>query len=453
MKTEQQLVRFVRDASFADLPAPVVDLAKDQILAALGGLLAGAYSEGCEALADMAKEEGGTPEATILMHGGKVPAQKAAFVNGVMARALDLCDSAAPGPHPGSAIIPAVLAAAELVGGVSGADYLAAVCVGTEVALRFNLGEAEYDGFDPTGICVPFGAAAAVARILDLSEEQTLHALALALCRCGGTFQSMVDGALSARVTQGWVAEVGVSCARLAARGITGPANFLEGHYGYPHLYGKDHITAQSIVAGLGTDYRAPRSLVFKKFPSCGVTQASTQLALDLVAGGLEAADVVRAQVTVPPYVYRLVGHPFEVGDNPRVNAQFSIRYCVANALLRKSSRLVHFEEEAIRDPEVLRLVERIDVVADEALDKRGHSSADLRVWTTSGAELLRQADAGPGFPQRPLAREDHLRRFNDCIAFAGRSPAAETTAAILEAIDRLGDMPDVLALLPLFAA
>ena len=453
MKSEQHLAEFICNVSYADLPPAVVAIAKNQLLAALGGVLAGAYSEGCETLLAMAREEGGAPEATILVHGGKVPAQRAAFVNAAMARALDLCDSAAPGPHPGSAVIPAALATAELVGGVGGADFLAAVCVGTEVALRFNLGEAEYDGFDPTGVCVPFGVAAAAARILGLDAAQTANALALAFCRCGGTFQSMVDGALTVRVTQGWVSEAGVSCARLSQRGITGPANFLEGHYGYPHLYGKDHITAQSIVAGLGTDYRAPRSLVFKKFPSCGVTQASTQLALDLVAGGLEAADVVRAQVTVPPYVYRLVGHPFEVGDNPRVNAQFSIRYCVANALLRKSSRLVHFEEEAIRDPEVLRLVERIDVVADEALDKRGHSSADLRVWTTSGAELLRQADAGPGFPQRPLAREDHLRRFNDCIAFAGRSPAAETTAAILEAIDRLGDMPDVLALLPLFAA
>ena len=451
MKTEQQLVSFVRGTAFKDLPPEVVSIAKDQILAAMGGLIAGAYAEGCETLAAMAKEDGGSPEATILMHGGKVPTQRAAFVNATMARALDICDSAAPGPHPGSAIIPAVLAAAELVGGVSGADYLAAVCIGTEVALRFNLGEAEYDGFDPTGVCVPFGSAAAVAKILGLSEEETWHALALAFCRCGGTFQSMVDGALSARVNQGWVAETGVTCARLAGRGITGPVNFLEGHYGYPHLFGRDRVSAASIVSELGAKYHA-KNLVFKKFPSCGVTQASTQLALDLVTEeGLGADDVERIEVTVPPYVYRLVGHPFEIGSNPKVNAQFSIRYCVANALIRKASLLAHFEEGAIRDPEVLRLVEKVEVIPDAAMDKRGHSSADLRAWTKDGRELLRQADAGPGFPQRPLAREDHLSRFDDCLGFADNRITKDTAARIIESIFNLEKIADVRELLPLF--
>jgi 2-methylcitrate dehydratase PrpD len=450
MKTEQQLASFICDVSFADLPPAVVAIAKDQMLAALGGLIAGAYSEGCETLVAMAKEEGGVPEATILVHGGKVPAQRAAFVNATMARALDLCDSAAPGPHPGSAVIPTALAAAELVGGVSGADFLAAVCVGTDVALRFNLGEAEYDGFDPTGVCVPFGTAAAAARILGLTPDQTVQALALAFARCGSTFQSMVDGALTVRVNQGWVAEIGINSARLAVRGITGPVNFLEGHYGYPHLFGRDRVTAESIVAGLGTDYMAGK-LVFKKFPSCGLTQAGTQLALDLVAGeGLEAADVERVQVTVPPYAYRLVGHPFEVGGNPRVNAQFSIRYCVANALVRKASVLAHFEEDAIRDPEVLRLVDKVDVVADPAMDRRGHSSADMRAFTKDGRQYLVQADAGPGFPQRPLAREDHIRRFYECNDFAKEPLSTERVATIVDAIAHLETMPDVRQLLPL---
>jgi hypothetical protein len=71
-----------------------------------------------------------------------------------MARALDFCDSMAPGPHPGSAVIPAALAAAELAGACSGRDFISAVAVGTEVASRLNLSEAAYNGFDPTGICV-----------------------------------------------------------------------------------------------------------------------------------------------------------------------------------------------------------------------------------------------------------------------------------------------------------
>ncbi len=76
---------------------------------------------------------------------------------------------------------------------------------------------------------------------------------------------------------------------------------------------------------------------------------------LDLVEDErLEPDDVEHVEIRIVPYLYRLVGHPFEVGSNPKVNAQFSARYCAANALLRKSSTLAHFEADAISDPEVL---------------------------------------------------------------------------------------------------
>ena len=130
----------------------------------------------------------------------------------------------APGIHIGSSLIPAALAAAELAGGCSGAEFLAALAAGAEISSRLNLSEAQYDGFDPTGIAVVFAPAAAAARILGLTPEQTLHALALAFNRCGGSFQSNIDGSLAVRAIQGWVAETGVVCAQMAQRGFTGPA-------------------------------------------------------------------------------------------------------------------------------------------------------------------------------------------------------------------------------------
>ncbi len=90
-------------------------------------------------------------------------------------------------------------------------------------------------------------------------------------------------------------------------------------------------------------------------------------------------------------------------------------------------------------------------MVPDPALDVRGHSSADLRLWTHDSREFLRQTDAGPGFPQRPLSREDHLRRFQDCMEFATVSPAAETATELVDSIGRLETLEDVRELLPLF--
>ena len=66
----------------------------------------------------------------------------------------------------------------------------------------------------------------------------------------------------------------------------------------------------------------------------------------------LDPDEVERVEVTVPPYTYKLVGQAFRIGANPKVNAQFSISYCVANALVHGSSKLGHFEESSIREPE-----------------------------------------------------------------------------------------------------
>jgi 2-methylcitrate dehydratase PrpD len=444
MEPERKIVEFVCGTGFGDIPPDVLDIVKDQVLSIVGTTIAGASAEGCETLRDVARETGGAEEASILIHGGKVPAHQAAFVNAVMARALDFCDAIVPGAHPGSAIVAAALAAAEMVGGVSGADFLAAVCAGDELAIRLNLGEAEYDGFDPTGVCVPFGSTAAAARILGLDTEQTWNALALAFCRCGGTFQANVDGALAVRVIEGWVAETGVTCARLASRGITGPPNFLDGIYGYFHLFGRDRVTGEQVLSRLGEDYHVDR-LVFKKFPSCGATQAATEEILQLAeTEGLQASDVERVVITVPPYIYKLVGHPFHLGANPKVNAQFSIRYCVANALVRKGSILAHFEADAIRHPEVLAMVERVEAVADPALDARGHTAIDLLVAAKDGREYFRQTDVAPGFPERPLSKEEHLRRFRDCIGFAADPPAGGKVEAIIAAVGMIEQMEDV---------
>jgi len=172
---------------------------------------------------------------------------------------------------------------------------------------------------------------------------------------------------------------------------------------------------------------------------------------LDLMAEeGLSADDVDRIEITVPPYIYKLVGHPFKVGRNPKVNAQFSIRYCVANALVRGSSQLAHFEVEAINDPAVLELAGKVEAFPDPAMDARGHTAVDMRVLTKDPREFLRKTDVAPGFPESPLSKAEHLQRFRDCIGFASKPPAADKVAAIIDSVGRLEEVADVRDLIPL---
>jgi 2-methylcitrate dehydratase PrpD len=444
MNAEERLVEWISEARLGDFSDGALRTVRDQFITIVGTTVAGATEDGCEEAVRFYRELGGKEEATILIHGGRIPAHDAAFVNAAMARALDLCDSIAPGPHIGAALIPAALAASELVGGTKGKDFFEAIAVGSEVAVRMNLNEAAYDGFDPTGICVIFGVAAATARILGLTRHETWNALALAFNRCGGSFQSHIDGSLGVRFVQGWMAQGGLLCARLAKRGITGPRNFIEGIYGYLHLYGKDLFKGDYVTGDLGKRYRLER-MVYKKYPSCALTQGPTDVILKLVAEeGITDADIDEVEITVPPYTHKLVGHEFEVGDNPRVNAQFSIRYCVANALIEGRSKLEHFDENRIRKGRALDLSKRVKVIPDKTLEVRGHTPMDMVVRLRDGRSFARGIDVAPGFPDNPLSREDHRKRFDDCLGFA-KIPLDEnksaTIAAMIEDLEHVDDV------------
>jgi 2-methylcitrate dehydratase PrpD len=456
METEKKIAEYVSETQFEDLPREPVEIIKNVIFTVLGTTIAGAAAEGCEALVDQVKEWGGKNEATILIHGGKVPACNAALVNSTMARALDFCDAMLPGMHVGSSSVPTALATAELVGGCGGKEFLAALVLGTEVAARIN-SVSIYDGFDPTGVCSVLGTAAVAGRILRLNPKQMLDALALAFNRAGGSFQSNIDGSLAVRVIQGFVSQGGVICAQLARRGITGPRNFLDGTYGYFHLYAKDKFDPQSVSGELGERFEVGKTL-FKKYPSCGGTLASTDAILDLVKQkDLRPEDVEDIHIKVPPYSHKLVGAPFEIGDNPKVNAQFNIQYCVANALLRRSSKLQHFDESCVREPAIMKLARNIHVTPDPGLDdpERPGSSlaAHMKVTTRKGDIYHKAVDMPRGHPGNPLTREEHMERFRDCVDYAAIPVSKAKTEKLISRVGRLEEAEGVRSLIRLLPA
>lgn len=445
---EQELARFVAATRAEDIPPQVFRVVQRILMTVVGTAVAGASEDGvCEVFTVYGAPVQG-PSARVLVHGTRVAPAAAATVNGVMARALDFCDAMAPGLHIGSSLVPAALAAAEMAGGCDGREFMAALCVGAELAARMNLTEQGYAGLDPTGVAGVFGATAAAARVLRLDPVQTQHALALAFNRCGGSFQSNVDGSLAVRMIQGWVAGDGVTCALLARAGLTGPANFIHGVYGYARLYARDPGFELGLTHGLGVEYRVQRTM-FKKYPSCGMTQGATELALRLQAcRGIDPAHIDHVEVRVPAYALRLVGHPFVLGDNPRVNAQFSLQYCVANVLLRQSSTLEHFRPEHVGDPLVRALAGRVRVVHAPGLDAREHTSVALSVQMEGGTRWSDALDIAPGFPGQDLSDEEHAQRFQACMAYAGRTDkTARRLQDWLNAIEVCADVRELVDL------
>jgi len=444
MKFEKQIVDYVINTKFEDIPAAAIDTVKRMLLADVGTVIAGVQADGCEEVADFYRAEGGIPEASLLLFGDKLPAHNAVFVNAMMARALDFGDAIAPGPHIGSSTIPTALACAELIGGCDGKEFLAALSIGAEVAVRLNLNEAAYDGFDPSGICVPFGAAAVACRLLGMDRQQTWNAFGLVFNSCGGSFQSHIDGSIGVRINQGRTAREALLSARLAQRGITGPRNFLTGIYGYLHLYGKDQFTGADVVGGLGNAYRM-QDVAFKKYPCCSLASGPTDVTLRMLREhNLDPAAIRSVKLTLPPYGYRLIGHEFKIGDNPTVDGQFSAQYCVANVLLRGRSRIRHFTAESVRDPEIGNLISRIAVTSDPALARRGHTAMDMEIAMMNGDVYTGGIDIAPGFPGNPLTDEDHMQRFMDCIDVAPEWFERDRVGEIVSFIGSIEAEPDI---------
>jgi 2-methylcitrate dehydratase PrpD len=191
--------------------------------------------------------------------------------------------------------------------------------------------------------------------------------------------------------------------------------------------------------------------LLFKKYPSCGGTLASTDAIVELMKiNQLVPEEIDRILIRVTPAIYNLTGHPFKIGENPKVDAQFSIQYCVANVLLRKVPELRHFDEPYIKDPKIMELIRKIQVVPDAALMKRGHRTADMSVMTKSGGSYHTVVDTPRGYPENPLTEEEHLERLRDCIGYGSKPLPPENVEKLILLVDQLEGVKDVRTFIPL---
>ena len=445
MKTEKKLVEYLLDSKYEDFPQKPIDVVKTVLLANAGSAIAGATNDGVLKLVNVVKECSGKQEATILLHGGKVPACHAALVNGTMCRCMDFEDAMLPGIHIGPIAVPAALAAAELVGGCGGKEFFTSLALGIEVASRINRMNynSDYNGADPTGIGAIYSGTAAAARILKLNPDQALNALAIAFNRAGGSLQSNIDGAQTVGFIAGSAAESAIISCQLAQTGMTGPKNFLEGPYGFFHLHARDKFDANLVTGELGKRFELT-NMIFKKFPSCGLTQACTQATLELMnEAGLTLENLASIHVRVQPYTYNVVGKPFEIGETPRINAQFSIQYCIANMLLRKSSKPIHFEEENVREPKIMEIVKKIKVTSDPELNKLDQRGMELEAKTKQGGVYHKSIFNPPGSPGNELSKEEHLARFQDCVGF-GKSLPKGNPEKIISMVDKIETAKDI---------
>ena len=431
---------------FETLPVSTVRSARRLVLDSVAVALAGYGCRDVQVLAGLATGWGGRPESTILGSAQRVPAPVAALVNGTMIQALDFDDTHDPsGAHTASTVLAAALAVAE-TRHCSGRDLIAAVTAGVELAGRIGLACTDKIGWTSTAVYGAFGAAAAAAHVLALSAEQMRHALGIVISQAAGTTQTAVDSPLSKHMQSGFAAKAGVLSALLAEQGVTGVDNVFEGKFGFFPLYKGTRYELGPLLTGWGRHYEVD-ALSLKPYPSCRATHAAIEATLAITGGqSFGAADVSHVRVAVPSVAYNLTGKPFVEGSNPMISAQFSLQYTVATALHHGSVALPHFTLDAIRDPVVRRLMERITV---EVEDGQEFVPARVEVHTISGRSLDRTVSALKGGPDRPLTDDELFAKIEDCLTFAPPGTTVLDAKALqrrVEDLDTLTDVADLAA-------
>lgn len=448
MTLAERLARFAVSLRYETLPPDVVDSVRLRLLDTLGLALAGSRADFAPPLLEVVRGEGGA--CTVLGTSHTAPAPLAILVNGALAHGLDFDDThAASITHASAVVLPTVLAVAE-ARGLHGRAAIVAAVAGYEAITRLGMaasGAFHDRGWHATAVCGPFAAALAAGHGAGLEAGRLVAALGIAGSCASGIMEFLEDGSWVKRLHPGWAGHAGAVAASLAAGGFTGPATVLEGRFGfYATFLGKAPDGAPFDT--LGREWETPR-IAFKPYPCCHYNHAYLDCALEIrTAHALRPEDIESIECRVPAGEVPIVCEPAAGKARPGTayEAQFSLPFCVAAALVDGGVGIETFSPPRLGDPRILALAARVRYTVDA--DSRFPSVFPgwLRVRLTDGRTVEARAADGRGGPSRPLPQEAIVQKFR---ANAGRalppSRVAELEAAVLD-LDRLPSLAPVLA-------
>lgn len=423
----EEIVSVAYRISFSDIPKPTVERAKLFFIDTFGVALSGKDAEGVKGVVDMATELGGREDATILYSGKKVSAPLAAMTNSMMAHSRDYDDlHEAGGAHVNVSVIPSALAMAQKKGSVSGKKLLTAIILGVDLVCRLGISISVFRGWHISATYGIFGAALAAGIILELTPDALANALGIAYSQASGTRQGRLEGSLTKRLQPALACHSGVMAALLAEKGLTGPREWIEGKWGLSRVYSDSHesinqVSIKKLKHKLGEVFLGDE-LSFKLYPCCKVAHTSIEATLDLAKENqINVDEVDEVIVKVSPGAYQTVGKPFNIRINPQVDAQFSIPYTVALALIQKRVSLGGFEKEVIENPKIAALAKRVRVDVDPEMKDSSANMVNLTAKVaihTKKSVFSKELAICKGHPDKALDKEDVFMKFRDCARY-----------------------------------
>ena len=414
----------------------------DYLGAAVAGRAAAGLPRWLKALVDM----GGRPDARVL-GGPRVPAPTAALCNGYYGHVLEFDDTHDEAVlHAGSAAIPAAFAAAGLRGEVNGKEFCEAILLGVEltcrigVATKLNLVEG---GWIYTALFGHFGATLAAVRLVDPRPDVLRNALGIVYCLASGNHQSTREGAPTKHVQPGFAAANAITAALMASGGLPGVRHPLTGEDGLSRVYLHDRFDPARAIRALGTEWEFDR-LSIKPYPTCRLTHPAISAALDLRAQlGRDAGKIERVELIVGAQAHDVVGRdrPEKRAPQTRVNAQFSVYWCAASALLYGEVTPRQLAEEIPPSPQLREWIGKISSTPDPTAAQRDIGGCRLRAHGAFGTREVEQTSA-KGHPDNPLTDEELFAKFKANLRYA--NVGERETAELADAIMNIDGLPDV---------
>lgn len=432
------LVEFVCSTAPTDLSADVVAESKRNILDFFGVAIGGAGERAAEIALAHTRDIGGSPQATLPVSGDRTSTTNAALLLGIMGHVLDFDDTHLPTIlHGTTPVLSAALPVAEWLGR-SGRELITAYAIGFEVAARTALAlhPDHYDtGWHVTATAGAVGAAAAASSLLRLGPEQTAYALGMAATQAAGHREHF--GSMSKSFGVGKAATNGALAALLASRGYDSAIDGLQGRRGMFAVMGGT-VHPDALDKGLGNRWELFNSGL-KPYPCGIVTHPAIDAALRMRnESHPDPSNVAKIQVRVHPLVLELTNK-----HSPRtgLEGKFSVAFTIAAALCRGQLMPSDFTPDVLDDPDVSRIRQLVELVADQALPE---SEAHAVLTSNDGQIITADINVATGMPGNPMSENALHAKFHGLVDRALGVEAADRLLGLIANLETAPSVDDV---------
>ena len=441
MEVTAILAKFTTDLHYEKIPRKAVETAKIALRDCLGVALAGSREEDARIAAEIARQERAREETSVIGQGFRTSALNAALANGTAAHALDFDHSFTIMGQPTAPVAPATFALGEALG-ASGRQVIEAYVAGFEVTAKLvhSLRDSAHDGWHAPSTLGSFGAAAACSKLLGLDAAKMQMALGITASMASGIVANF--GTMTKPLHVGLGARNGVLAAKLAGGGYTANPKAIEGGFGFYSVLHENTEIHEQAIEELGHSYALiTDGLRIKPYPCGGLTHQVIDSVLEFRAKhGLTAEMIDRVDVDVVKHTFdRIVFRVPQTG----IQGKFCMPYLVARAIIDGKIGLHIFTDSAVRDQNVLKLAERVQMNLDSNLKKSDAAGRPCRVTVRlkNGQTFTREAQHAKGGPEHPMSEAELRDKFTEC---AREAIDASSAAKVLDYIESLESLSDI---------